>query len=527
MSGPADLDDLMAGCRSDLARDHFREAVGAYRAGAYRASIVSTWVAVVYDVIDKLKALALTGDSNASQKLTDLEVAHQSGDYQKANALEDQVVEWAHKEFEFLTPLEAMDIERIHQDRHRCAHPALVAQNEPYRPTPELARAHLRSAAVHLLHRQPVQGKAALDGLFAAVGSKLFPTDITLAEAYLRTSTPLPNARTPLVRNFVIGLATDLVIKKRPDDERARQIAALRGALEVRREDAEAALLDKLPSIVGKTNDADWGRFLTLTQNFPFLWTALSEGDRLKAKTFVSHGDPISKRVELELLEDDLHNLSTTDPDRPPLEARRNELLTQEAAHPDLFGASPDLLFATVFDIDGLRDVVLERFEDLDPLVLADQIERAPHAGFFPYVLELLTETRDWREGEFLVDEALLPLAELLTEDDTEKAVRAIASNRFVYDAGDVRDNLAEVYDKLPQNASIAQAWAAVGVQLAQATNYRSRTHTAAKHLADKMRDRFPSAASVIDSKLAEEAEKDALRDAQSAASGIPPRPPE
>lgn len=523
MPGPADLDDLIAGCLSEAPRDQYREAVSAYRAGAYRASIVSTWVAVVYDIIDKLKALSLTGDSNAKQKLTAFEVAHQSGDYKQANALEDQVIEWARTEFEFLTPLEAVDIERIHQDRHRCAHPALVAQNEPYRPTAELARAHLRSAAIHLLHRQPVQGKSALDGLFADVESKLFPTDPARAEIHLRTATPLPNARTPLVRNFVIGLATDLVIQSRADDLRARQVAALRAAVEVRREVAEAALLEKLPAIVGKTADADWGRLLTLTQDFPFLWTALSEGDRIKAEAFVSSGDPISKAVELELVEDELLYIQKDDPDRPRLEARRDELLAQEANDPDLFASGPDLLFASVFDIDGLRDVVQDRLIDLDPLVLADQIARAPHAGFVPHVLTLLADTRDWREGEFLVEEVLLPLADYLTEETAERAVRAIASNRYVYDAGDVRDNLADLYETLPHSDSIAKSWATVGVRLAEATTYRSRTHTAAKHLADKMRERFPDASSVIDEKLAKESEKDA----QNVATGLPPPPPE
>jgi hypothetical protein len=297
MPGPADLDDLVAGCRSDAARDHLREAVDAYRAGAYRASIVSTWVAVVYDVIGKLQELALTGDKNAQKKLDALEVAHTSGEYRDANQLEDQVVTWARDEFEFLTPLEALDIERLHADRHRCAHPALLAQNEPYRPTAELARSHLRSAAVHLLHRQPVQGKAALDSLFGAVRSSLFSTDPAKAERYLRTSSPLSNAREPLVRDFVIGLATALVTARQTDDFRDRQLAALKGAVEIRRAYAEKVLLDKLPAIVDKTSDDDWGRLLQLAGAFPFLWSAIGEGAEMKTAAFVERGDPVSKQV--------------------------------------------------------------------------------------------------------------------------------------------------------------------------------------------------------------------------------------
>src|SRR3712207_8471465 len=46
---------LVLRCRSEQARQYIAEAVACYRAGAVRACIVATWVAVVYDFVHKLR----------------------------------------------------------------------------------------------------------------------------------------------------------------------------------------------------------------------------------------------------------------------------------------------------------------------------------------------------------------------------------------------------------------------------------------------------------------------------------------
>lgn len=46
-----DLDELVLRCRTEEGRKYITEAVTCYKAGAYRACIVATWVAVVYDLI--------------------------------------------------------------------------------------------------------------------------------------------------------------------------------------------------------------------------------------------------------------------------------------------------------------------------------------------------------------------------------------------------------------------------------------------------------------------------------------------
>jgi len=69
----ADLDELVLRCRDNVARTHIEEALANYRVGAYRSCIVSTWIAVVYDYIHKLRDLDLSGDKLAKQKLEEFE----------------------------------------------------------------------------------------------------------------------------------------------------------------------------------------------------------------------------------------------------------------------------------------------------------------------------------------------------------------------------------------------------------------------------------------------------------------------
>lgn len=61
----ADIEALSIRCRSDQSRAYIAESIQCYRAGAYRASIVSTWIAVVFDLVDKVRELSLTGDASA------------------------------------------------------------------------------------------------------------------------------------------------------------------------------------------------------------------------------------------------------------------------------------------------------------------------------------------------------------------------------------------------------------------------------------------------------------------------------
>jgi len=61
----ADLDELALKCQDKRAGTYLREAIACYRASAMRAAIISTWIAVAFDFIDKVNTLEAQGDAQA------------------------------------------------------------------------------------------------------------------------------------------------------------------------------------------------------------------------------------------------------------------------------------------------------------------------------------------------------------------------------------------------------------------------------------------------------------------------------
>ena len=262
-----DLDELILACRDEQAREYIREAVACYKSGAFRACIVATWIAVVFDYVHKLRLLDLTGDAEARQQLERLEKIRSGGDEALSEALdfERKVLDTAADKFELLTPLEKADLTRLQEDRHRCAHPSMHSLDEPYEPAPELARAHLRNAVEILLQREPVQGKAALDRIWADIASEYFPDTPQKAKDHFATG-PLCRAKRSLIRGVIVGLTKDLMFEQRGDDERDRQFSALGGLLLLHSEAGEEVLRQDLSKILGEVKDEH------LPQAVEYLW---------------------------------------------------------------------------------------------------------------------------------------------------------------------------------------------------------------------------------------------------------------
>jgi len=70
-----DLDELVQTVRDINTREYIAEAIAAYRARAYRSAIMGTWVAVAYDIIGKIRELAVQGDAAAVKFTTALDAA--------------------------------------------------------------------------------------------------------------------------------------------------------------------------------------------------------------------------------------------------------------------------------------------------------------------------------------------------------------------------------------------------------------------------------------------------------------------
>jgi len=249
-----DLDELTLRCRDDKARLYIGEAVASYRSGAFRSSIVACWIAVCFDVIEKLRELALAGDQEAEKHVQEIDLTRRSGDVTRALRFERDLLTIAKDKFELISPLEYVDLERLQADRNRCAHPSLTADDQAYAPSAELSRLHLHSAVTHLLQHPPAQGKYALDRLLRDVESEYFPTggkDARIAFA----SGPLKRPRESLVRNFVLVLVKALLNDKPEYKRRMRITAALEATADLHPGIFYATLRERLSALFRSVPD--------------------------------------------------------------------------------------------------------------------------------------------------------------------------------------------------------------------------------------------------------------------------------
>ena len=301
-AGLVDLDELVLRCRNPEARSYIAEAGACYRAGAFKSCIVATWTAVVYDYLAKLRELEASADASATQQLKEFEQIRASRNPSAAQRFEQEWLKSARDEFEFLTPLEHTDFDRLREDRNRCAHPAMRTSSEPYQPTAELARYHLRNAVDHMLAVPPVQGKAALDRLQADLDLASFPTDVDDTLIFLRAG-PLGRARDSLVRNYVDLVVKQLMRGEGGDEGQDRRYAALLAILQLYVDVAESAMIATIEKVVAGLNDDQLPYSIAFAARVPGTWDLLGTPLQQRVVTMLRHPEGFSsRRVVLNVL---------------------------------------------------------------------------------------------------------------------------------------------------------------------------------------------------------------------------------
>ena len=157
----ADLDELLLSVRDRNSRIYAAEALAAYRAGAFRAAVVATWIATSYDILSKVRELASQGNAEAETLRVEFDAAvekHEAGDgagLKKLQEIERGLLATA-ASFEFLSASERAEMDRLFEDRHRCAHPAFTSGTVLFAPSGELVRLHLVNIIRFLLRFPPV-----------------------------------------------------------------------------------------------------------------------------------------------------------------------------------------------------------------------------------------------------------------------------------------------------------------------------------------------------------------------------------
>lgn len=417
-----DLDELVLTVRDRNSRSYIGEAITAYRARAYRSAVMSAWVAVVYDVIAKLRELAVQGDKAAQAFASELDAAIEAngrGDpvaVPRLQKIEGDLLGRALRDFELLSPQEHGDLERLKQDRNLCAHPAFSDQTLLFQPTPELVRAHVTHAILHLLRHPPVQGMNALRRLKQDLLQPSFPTDPAEVAALLETRY-LNHAKKALLENLVTVFLKVLLLEGEPDlagkeASVGRCLAAVRG----RFPDLYAAkMAEQLPRLTDGLGDPDLRRAFRLFAIDPACWGWL----------------PAATQVRL-------RGMARVPPPDP---------------------AAAALLFAGLA-VGELRPLLLAAFAGMDDAGKEAVIIANPRPEFAEEAVRIYAEAGSYRGAERYCAGLVLPLAPVLETRHIDLVVDAYLGNGEIHDAARSPVQVRELFDRTARlHATARPAW--------------------------------------------------------------------
>jgi hypothetical protein len=277
-----------------IGTSYISEAITAYRAGALRSALISTWTAVAYDIIAKIRELAGQGDPDAAAFVRDLDdaIAQQArGDaaaIPRLLKIENDLLDKALTKFEFLSRQEYVDLSRLKDDRNLCAHPAFTGEDLLFQPSPELVRGHIVHAITHLLQQPPVQGKNALARLKQDLLQPSFPKDQAGVSAFMEHKY-LNHIKGALLTNF-ITVFLKILLKKSEPDLKGKEDSVLRCLAAVRQHSPalyDATMAGQLPKLAEDLTDVQLRRVIRLFGMDQRCWSWLSRPLQLRLQTVV------------------------------------------------------------------------------------------------------------------------------------------------------------------------------------------------------------------------------------------------
>ena len=307
----ADLDELILTCSDPRSRTYLKESVQCYKAGAYRASVVACWIAVAFDLVDKIRELAAIGDKSAQEQVLRFERIQNNNDISGALSFEKELPEMALKKFEFISHIEYQDLVRLVEDRNRCAHPSQVSDAQVFEASAELARMHIFNSVKSILSQPASQGKSALERIMQDMESRYFPAKASDVYEFLNAG-PLKKPKSALYKNFLQILTKTVTSNEQRSLKRSRSVHALLAMKKMHpahwEKEFPAVVQKIVEAIVDEQDLAQTTMFLAYPKELG-TWGYLSDVQRLRIKTFVTNA-PESLLRDL----DDLLELSDDHP---------------------------------------------------------------------------------------------------------------------------------------------------------------------------------------------------------------------
>ena len=405
--GYSDIDNLALAVRAPVSRRLIGEAITAYRGGALRSAIMSTWIAVAYDIISKARELAAQGEAAPEVFVEELDRAIENTDKPKLLKIESDLLKRANKDLQLLAPHEYTALLRLQEDRHLCAHPAFVVEDELYQPTPESVRAHIIHALQHLLVHAPLQGKSAIGRFNDDLLGPAFPTTAEEIGIFMQ-SKYLDRAKDVLVANLIKAIFSAPF-----GSEWEKYTSRIRTLALVLREifKAKTDIYDSvMPGYVAEKCEQIHGD--ELLRICPFLgvdsriWGWLKNSDQARVRRMLESAD-----VE--------------------------ELKTSSAFE--------------VLDVPQLAPVLLARIEEFDEATKISLISEFPRPEFVDIAIEIYSDAGSFRDAEFLGQRTILPIAEHLEPAQVQSLLHTVHNNGQIWNASGTPGLLDQVFDMTSQ----------------------------------------------------------------------------
>lgn len=424
-----DLEELRSHIYAHDSKPYFDEGVRAYQAGAYRAAIVETWVAVSLDLISKIRHLAERGDTTAKSYIARLDKAIKEENKANLQKAENELLDKA-KALELITAHEHTELKRLYLDRNVCAHPAFTAPNEVFQPTAEQVRYHLSSAVDNALSQPPTPGRLLRTQLINELTRKAWPkppqSGTYFQENYLNAKTDRTkhNIAELLIKTAIATptLKADAEVEPEEVTQRCRDIIKLLLHSE------EALLQASIRSVLRKRlegnnfTDEVLLRTVGALGQFSSTWETLDSPTITRISTLISTS-PIEELQKFATLScypihlEEIEKLANS---------RRIEFSESSEGY--------EYLFNNLYN-DATYQITL--------------------------ILNALDKSKEFRNSERLLQD-LIPLSESMKPEHLSQLAEITKSNFQVYFAKDTEDLLISLYTKTKHIQNHQALWATI-----------------------------------------------------------------
>lgn len=297
------LDELMQKVRNAHAKNYINESIAAYRTGSYRASLITTWIAVCVDIIEKIRELSLSEDP-AAKKIEEHLDKIQPNDPSAMLSFEREILNYACDDLQLISTIEKSHLERLKDDRNICAHPTFSDDGSQFSPPAELALSYIVQASNYLLVHPPVKGKVIVQRLYDLINEPSFPEDEEKAYDLLSSENNLGRVKDSGVRNLAI-----IILKRLFRDDTGispdllnRLSASLSAIYRLYPEIYEEVVSTKLGPMLSEANDSKLKRIFPFLRLRKELWSKVDHAERVRIEGLINsmdHGEMSKYQVTM------------------------------------------------------------------------------------------------------------------------------------------------------------------------------------------------------------------------------------